>query len=342
VGADNRNYNDGMGDMQGYKTMPNFKWFRLAIVSIIMIVSTIMLVFLGHFISPSPPSALASPPPSALASPPAEPPPIVSPYSEPPLPLNDPGQASFDYKLISSAHAGYSLAEAQTAHLKTLGVESYIWEITQPNGSLYVIQLGAYPTRSDCDSRLLQLKPSGITGRCWHPADGVAELTTPTPASSTYYKVILGAYPNYSAAIAATAGLSPYIWEKDGIYVAQVGAYSTADESRIAVKKLSSQGVFSYIWQERDGFDAIRNRTASTPPPKQNYHVVMGVFKTQDLAKRKADSVASITSYVIWANALGDKTVYRVLLGSYTTKQAAKAKQRDLNAMGIQSFVIFE
>jgi cell division protein FtsN len=154
--------------------------------------------------------------------------------------------------------------------------------------------------------------------------------------------VILGAFPNYAAAQAASAGLSPYIWENNGIYVAQVGAYSTENESQAAVEKLAKRGIVSYVWQERDGFDAIRNRAVSTPPPKQNYHVVMGVFKTQELAKQKASSIASITNYIIWENALGDKTVYRILLGSYTSKADAKTKQQELSTQGIQSFVIFE
>jgi cell division protein FtsN len=68
----------------------------------------------------------------------------------------------------------------------------------------------------------------------------------------------------------------------------------------------------------------------------------MGVFKTQELAKQKASSIASITNYIIWENALGDKTVYRILLGSYTSKADAKTKQQELSTQGIQSFVIFE
>lgn len=334
MGADNRNYNDGMGDMQGYRTMPNFKWFRLAVVSIVMIISTIALVFLGHFVSSK------NQPTRPLTVPASVPPPaVIEPTTENPMPRVP---ERFDYKLITSTHLGYQAAETHANQFATKGIESYIWEVNQADPPLYAIQLGAYPTRSDCDSQVLRLKKTGILARCWHPADGFDGFHVDKPKPTTYYKVILGAFPNYAAAQAASAGLSPYIWENNGIYVAQVGAYSTENESQAAVEKLAKRGIISYVWQERDGFDAIRNRAVSTPPPKQNYHVVMGVFKTQELAKQKASSIASITNYIIWENALGDKTVYRILLGSYTSKADAKTKQQELNTQGIQSFVIFE
>ncbi len=320
--------------------MPNFKWFRLAIVSIIMIISTIVLVFLGHFIGSTPssnePSLIA---PEISIEPERS---IDSPIAYTPV---DPDAVQrFDYKLVTDAYAGYQAAKQRAAQLTRLGLDSYIWEIDQPDAELYVIQLGAYPTRSDCDSQALRLKQASVSARCWHPSDGFDSFTTTKSSvtSPAYYKVILGVFPNYAAAQAASASLSTYIWEKDGLYVAQVGAYSTTDQSRATVEKLSKRGIVSYIWQESDGFYAIRNRNATTPPHKQNYHVVMGVFKTEALAKQKAASLDTTTTYTIWANALGDTTVYRIVLGSYTHKSEAKEKQRQLDAQGIQSFVIFQ